>query len=180
MADNSYLSMLNNPYINPPPPQQQQKAEKTVTNTNTEPVFKTAEKAGKELLDSCKDLYLISETDASWQSIQKSLTSDDDDDLPNTLDELISIGLIDKEQKNEPFKIKTLNAFFDPMMDKQDDPYQQADQYSQLYQQCKSILGNDAKVYLVGSTTILVLILGLVKENGQKAFIGLQSELVQT
>ncbi|KAI9306424.1 hypothetical protein BJ944DRAFT_263593 [Cunninghamella echinulata] len=183
MADDSYLSMLNNPYINPPPPQQQQKEEKTVTKANREPVFKTAEKAGKELLDSCKDLYLISETDASWQSIQKpwtSLTKGDDDELPNTLDELISIGLVDKEQINEPFKIKSLNAFFDPMMDKQDDPYQQADRYCQLYQQCKSILGNDAKVYLVGSTTILVLILGLVKENDQKALIGLQSELVQT
>ncbi|CAO3621979.1 unnamed protein product [Cunninghamella blakesleeana] len=181
MADNPYLAMLNNPFINPPPTSRQQQQQKPPTKI--EPVFEIAEKAGKELLSSSKDLYLISETDASWQSIQKPWTKNE---LPNTLGELISIGFIDDELKEEPFKIKTLNEFFDPMMDLENDPYQQAKQYIHLYQQCKSILGNDAKVYLVGSTTIVVLILGLLLNNddnnnkNQNAIIGLQSELVQT
>ncbi|CAO3590334.1 unnamed protein product [Absidia cylindrospora] len=85
----------------------------------------------------------------------------------------------DGDEEND-FKVESLGVFFDRLVKDNDNNKAQADQYTVLLEQIKQLLGDNVKVYLVGSRVVTVLILGLVQDGGMKALVGLQSELVET
>ncbi|KAI8338026.1 hypothetical protein BC941DRAFT_424391 [Chlamydoabsidia padenii] len=179
MADNSYLSMLNNPVINPPKKQQQQRTTQHIAAQSTTPLFPAAQQCYETLQTSAKDLYLISETDAPWNPVAVSWSSSQ---LPSGQQELEHAGLLIRNTQLEQYsnrdqdggcRIESVNDFINKQSNNKD-------QYAKLLQQIKSSFAQ-AKVYFIGDRVITVLVLGLVEsDDGQKALVGLQSELVQT
>ncbi|SAL99647.1 hypothetical protein [Absidia glauca] len=175
MADDNYLSMLNNPVINPPRQQPQQSETQHVAAQST-PAFPAAQQCQQDLQSSAKDLILASETDAEWQNVTVPWSSDT---LPSSRQDLERAGLLvrntnvdqyDRDEK-DGFRVQSLADFME----------RQSKDYDDLVKKLKAWFGEQVKVYLIGNRVVTVLILGLVKgDDEQKALVGLQSELVQT
>lgn len=175
MADDNYLSMLNNPVINPPRQQPQQSETQHVAVQST-PAFPAAQQCQQDLRTSAKDLILASETDAEWQNVTVPWSSDT---LPSSRQDLERASLlvrntnVDQYDRDEEdgFRVQSLADFME----------RQGKDYNDLVKKLEAWFGDQVKVYLIGNRVVTVLILGLVKgDDEQKALVGLQSELVQT
>lgn len=175
MADDNYLSMLNNPVINPPR-QQPQQSETQHVAAQLSPSFPAVQQCQQDLQSSARDLILVSETDAEWQNVSAPWSSDT---LPSSRQDLDRAGLLirnsnfDQYERDEEhgFQVQSVADFLE----------RQGKDYDNLLKKLKKWFGEQVKVYFVGNRVTTVLILGLVKgDDGQKALVGLQSELVQT
>ncbi|KAI8075933.1 uncharacterized protein B0P05DRAFT_547008 [Gilbertella persicaria] len=168
-ADKNYMSMLNNPYINPSSSSGEAVAKKQ--DIRLKPChFPAVQEVQNILTNATKDTFLISESDEpfEWINIEIKQT-----DLPTTEKELVTLGLIQKETGN--FKIEPLS---DCSLLKQQD-------YKHIISACeKAVTDNDWKVYRVKNeqgTTTTILVLSIVQgSNNTHALVGLKSLLVQT
>ncbi|KAI9023033.1 hypothetical protein CLU79DRAFT_750048 [Phycomyces nitens] len=174
--DSSYLAMLNNPVINPPSNSEAEaNAQEPTLVAAPLATFETAITAQNELSNVSKNLALISETDAEFQTVNVAWKATE---LP-TPDQLVELGLV---ADSSPCKTKTLDEFFSPRTG-ENDPYGQAADFRSLETKLVELYGgkDKGKVYYIGEYTITVLILGILKgENGSNALVGLRSLLVQT
>lgn len=164
-GDNSYMAMLNNPVINPGPaaPNVTAKKENTRLKPSSIPLV---QKAKTKLISVTKDLYLSSESDEPFEWIN---TSTDHQELPNTVAELVELGLVDEEEQVGNLKIKSLEEFF------------KQNEYKEIIKAFKEIQQGDSKVYLLGEESITVLILCIIQDKqSSNAIVGLKSLLVQT
>ncbi|KAL0090606.1 hypothetical protein J3Q64DRAFT_1007750 [Phycomyces blakesleeanus] len=177
-GDSSYLAMLNNPVINPPANSEPAATQETTTVNAPLATFEAATKAQKELKDASKNLELISETEAEFQSVNVAWGKNTE--LP-TPEQLAQLGLI--SDPAAPCKTKTLDQFFSTRTSEESDSYGQAARFRQLEAKLVEVFGgkDKARVYQIGEYTITVLILGVINgENGNNALVGLRSLLVQT
>lgn len=162
-ADKSYMAMLNNPVINPGP------AVPKITEAKVNPRLKPSslaivQEAKTKLTSVSKDVFLQSESDEPFEWIN---TSTDRKELPTTVNELIELGLLDEEEKGNDLRFKSLQEFF------------KQEEYSEILSAFQQLGG--AKVYLIGESSVTVLILCLVHDKeASNAIIGLKSLLVQT
>ncbi|KAI7872583.1 nuclease A inhibitor-like protein-domain-containing protein [Spinellus fusiger] len=169
-TDESYLALLNNPIINPPPNQSTEVVERRDTKA-AEATFKTATSAQQTLKQASQHLVLASETDAEFEAVNIAWNKKE---LP-TAQDLVDLGLV---PFNTPCKTKSLDAFFSTVI--ATDSYGQSEQLQALQSQCKSLLGDNCQVYLMGEITIHVFILGLLLHEDHTALVGLQSLLVHS
>ncbi|KAI9498342.1 hypothetical protein BDB00DRAFT_783972 [Zychaea mexicana] len=177
--DADYLAMLNNKTINPDPRQQeQQQSSSPAINVNTAEPFEALTSACHAITGSSKELSLVSETDAPFEWVSTNWSSDD---LP-TAQDILKLGWADDMNAS---RSKTLDQFFEPMTDENNDPYGQAKRYQALHKKLKEVFSDKpAKVYLLGEESVTVLILGIISSKGgserTRALAGLRSLLVQT
>ncbi|KAI8370083.1 hypothetical protein EDC96DRAFT_573606 [Choanephora cucurbitarum] len=169
-ADNNYMAMLNNPYINPEPSPGKNALEKQ--NTKLKPChFPETHKAQNILAAATKETYLVSESDEPLEWINTKI---EQDSLPSSESELIELGLIEKEDVGK-LKIQPLT----------DSLLFNKEEYKHIVAACKKAVdSSEWKVYRVENkqgTTTVVFVLSIAQgSNGQKALVGLKSLLVQT
>ena len=181
-GDSDYMAMLNNPTINPGPKhQQEQQSISSSKSLDTATSFDTLTSTCNTVKDVSKDLMLVSESDEPFEWVSADWEKAD---LP-TAQEIINLGWVDQNASTlSSCKTKTLDQFFEPMMDETNDPYKQAKNFQSLYKTFKEAFNNNnGQVYLFGQGSITVLVLGIINASGSgrgRALAGLRSLLVQT
>ncbi|KAI7854221.1 hypothetical protein BDC45DRAFT_508944 [Circinella umbellata] len=181
-GDSDYMAMLNNPTINPGPKQQQeQHSISSSKSLDTATSFDTLTSACNNIKNVSKDLILVSESDEPFEWVSADWTKTD---LP-TAQEIINLGWVDQNASTlSSFKTKTLDQFFEPMMDETNDSYNQAKGFQSLYKTFKEAFNDkNGQVYFFGQGSITVLVLGIINASGGgrgRALAGLRSLLVQT
>ncbi|KAI9277135.1 hypothetical protein BDA99DRAFT_494964 [Phascolomyces articulosus] len=177
--DSDYMAMLNNSTINPGPKQEQTPSLATTSQLNTATPNETLTSAFQAIMNVSNDLVLVSESDEPFEWISADWAQDK---LPVTAQEIIQLGWVDPSVDSpSTFKTKTLNQFFDPLVDEKNDPYNQAKGFQKMYKLFKDAF-SDAQVYFIGEGSINVFVLGIINatSGGKRALAGLRSLLVQT
>lgn len=171
MSSDDYLSMLNNPVINPPR-SQVNKQDTVQPKLPTTFAFAKVSKASKELTSASQDLYLESETDAPFTWVNSDWTKPTP---PETKQELIECEFLDDTEKDGPFSTESLDEFFNTL----------PDTYQGIHEAFRSISSPEAtKVYRVGEdasmTVLLLAVVEDVENAGVYSLVGLKSLLVMT
>ncbi|KAI7905884.1 uncharacterized protein BX663DRAFT_428667 [Cokeromyces recurvatus] len=177
-AHKSFMSMLNNPIINPGPPQLPKSTSEGEPRIKPCP-FVEVEEAKELLTKASEDVYLHTESDEGFRWIDAPTT---DNLLPSSVNELVEYGLLNvKEAESNVLKTLSLQEFFDTYGHNNDD-YNNIIQGFKKIQEEQGRKSEDSKVFLIGERAITVLILCIVqdKPGAKAAIIGLKSLLVQT
>lgn len=154
-GDKSYMSMLNNPFINSVPEQKQEQKINNKLKSCTVP-----QEVKATLISASQDKYLVSESDEPFEWVN---TASPFDHLPKNTKELMELGFV--EDVDTPIKIKSLDAFFSENQG-----------LESIFDAFKKLQG-ESQVYLIGepeSRTVLILC------HVESALVGLKSLLVQT
>jgi hypothetical protein len=176
MSDNAYMSMLNNPNINPPAGQNNVQLERVSPSKFTEPIGTKAAAAKQRLEQVTQDLVYISESDEPFTFFNipwKESNFPSLDQFINLVNE--SVGAESQDEECSTRTSTSIDQFFEPLTSG-DDPYNQAAEYIQLQDAFVELFGHRVQVYSYGSSEIKVYITG----NCEDGLVGVKTTKVET
>ncbi|KAH8551194.1 hypothetical protein BGW37DRAFT_53069 [Umbelopsis sp. PMI_123] len=177
MSDYAYMSMLNNPIINPSGDQNNVQLNKVVQSKFSEPLGAKATAAKQRLEQVTHDLVYISESDepftffnipwkeSNFPSVDQFVAVVNDDDVDTA----------SHDEERPTRTSSSMELFFEPLTGG-DDPYNQAAEYVQLQDAFVELFGHRVKVYSFGSTEIKVYITGQCEDG----LVGVKTTKVET
>jgi Nuclease A inhibitor-like protein len=173
MSDDAYMSMLNNPTINPPAGQAGANLEPVSQSRFEDPLGATATSIKQRLDQATDDLFYISESDEPFRFFNIPWK---ENQFPS-VDQFISLVKDDElqEQEDDSRSSSSMEQFFEPLTNG-DDPYNQAGQYVKLQDTFVESFGDKVKVYVFGAIELNIYITGLCEDG----LVGVHTKNVQT
>lgn len=173
MSDDAYISMLNNPTINPPGGQSGAEPQPVSQSRFTDPMGATATSIKQRLDQATDGLVYISESDEPFKFFNVSWK---ESQFPS-LEQFISLVKDDEldEQEDDSRSATSMESFFEPLTNG-DDPYNQAGQYVKLQDALVESFGDKIKVYEFGAIEKNIYITGLCEDG----LVGVHTKNVQS
>ncbi|KAG2179829.1 hypothetical protein INT43_003612 [Umbelopsis isabellina] len=173
MSDDAYISMLNNPTINPPGDQTGAGVEPVSQSRFTDPLGATATSIKQRLEQATDDLVYISESDEPFKFFNIPWK---ESQFPS-VEQFISLVKDDEldEQEDDSRSTSSLESFFEPLTNG-DDPYNQSGQYVKLQDALVESFGDKVKVYVFGAIEKNIYIAGLCEDG----LVGVHTKNVQS